>query len=63
MDMREATITAIVAARESRYEPLLCADASNPTLRAAELALRWAKCVFGEFASCHMPGSGNPIRH
>jgi len=48
MDMREATIAAVVAARESRYEPLLCADASNPMLRAAELALRWVKKVLGE---------------
>ena len=48
MDMREATIAAVVAARESRYEPLLCADASNPMLRAADLALRWVKKVLGE---------------
>ena len=48
MDMREATIAAVVAARESRYEPLLCADASNPMLRAAELALRWVKKILGE---------------
>jgi len=40
MDMRETTLTAVASVPDSPYEPLLCANASNPILRAMKRALR-----------------------